>query len=322
MIYGVSSHPFHIAQYSDKLANVMKKILLVSEVSSLGRIFERQARESDVNEQRRSTITAETFGLNKERFEVLMSALPDDSTLGGYAPSEPGAEETRRVIDPDDRHPLTGSLTQNQKSRITQLLGQWEEPNVSDSKTQNRVSVSELLQFRRALEFLNTTYPFSGSFGLADRRETTVASSQEVYDRLLLRSPDPFIVQFDVIALLGVTKDGSLDHDKLKDLIKLFRPDRDGSIDCIDFVKSIDTVYKELRLLRASVANSSKIDRAFESIFNVIFYAIVICIILSQIGYDPLSLFLSISGVILGFAFMIGSASSKYFEVRRKQEPS
>jgi hypothetical protein len=63
---------------------------------------------------------------------------------------------------------------------------------------------------------------------------------------------------------------------------------------CVDFVKSIDEVYKELRLLRASVANSSKIDRAFESIFNVIFYTITFCLILSQLGYDPLALFLSI----------------------------
>lgn len=38
------------------------------------------------------------------------------------------------------------------------------------------------------------------------------------------------------------------------------------------------------------------------------------CVILSQLGFDPLALFLSISGVILAFAFMIGSASSKYFE--------
>jgi hypothetical protein len=37
-------------------------------------------------------------------------------------------------------------------------------------------------------------------------------------------------------------------------------------------------------------------------------------VILSQLGFDPLALFLSISGVILAFAFMIGSASSKYFE--------
>lgn len=305
-------------QYSEKLAKVMKKILLVSEVASLGRAFERQVRESDNHKETRTSVSAETFGLNKEKFEVLINAMPDDSTLGGgYAQSETGADEPRRVIDPDDRHPLTGSLTQTQRTRITQLLGQWEEPTIEDERNATSVSVNELLQFRRALEFLNTAYPFSGSFGLADRREATVASAQEVYDRLLLRSPDPYTIHFDVIALLGVMKNRQLNQDKLKDLIRLFRPDRDGSIECIDFVKAVDTVYKELRLLRASVANSSKIDQAFERIFNIIFYAAVICIILSQIGYDPLAIFLSISGVILGFAFMIGSASSKYFEVRR-----
>ena len=301
------------AQYSDKLADVMKRILLVSEVASLGRAFERQLREVDPGKNVRSSVTGDTFGFNKERFELLLGALSDEATL--FAPSEGGVEDPRRVIDPDDRHPLTGSLTQAQKTRITALLGQWEEPAVKDYHTPTHASVNELLQFRRALEYLNTAYPFSGSFGLADTRESAVISAQEVYDRLLLRSLDPYSLQFDVIALLGVARDGHLDQDKLKDLIRLFRPDRDGSIACIDFVKSVDTVYKDLRLLRAAVANSSKIDQAFESIFNVVFYVIVICIILSQVGYDPLALFLSISGVILAFAFMIGSASSKYFEV-------
>jgi hypothetical protein len=41
---------------------------------------------------------------------------------------------------------------------------------------------------------------------------------------------------------------------------------------------------------------------------------IIATIILSQLGFDPLALFLSVSGVVLAFAFMIGSASSKYFE--------
>lgn len=213
---------FSTAQYSDKLATVMNRILLVSEVASLGRAFERQVKEADHNMQRRTTITAASFGLNKEKFDGLMNALPDDSTLGGYTQSEAGADEPRRVIDPDDRHPLTGSLTQAQKSRIVQLLGQWEEPTIADKPTGTRISVNELLQFRRALEFLDTAYPFSGSFGLADRRENTVASAQDVYDRLLLRSPDPYTLSFETIALLGVQRDSTLDQDKLKGLSKSF----------------------------------------------------------------------------------------------------
>lgn len=40
----------------------------------------------------------------------------------------------------------------------------------------------------------------------------------------------------------------------------------------------------------------------------------LICITLAAVGIDPLVLFASISGFVLGFAFMIGAACSKYFE--------
>lgn len=43
-------------------------------------------------------------------------------------------------------------------------------------------------------------------------------------------------------------------------------------------------MYKEAKLLRASVKNSEKIDRAFEKAINVVFYTMVACIILSQVG--------------------------------------
>lgn len=104
----------------------------------------------------------------------------------------------------------------------------------------------------------------------------------------------------------------------------------------LEFVKSVDGVYKEAKLLRASVKNSGKIDRAFEKAINIFFYTIMVCIILSQvslrhtlktalafsglantllqIGIDPFALFLSLSSLILAFAFMIGSAASKMFE--------
>ena len=85
-------------------------------------------------------------------------------------------------------------------------------------------------------------------------------------------------------------------------------------MDLLQFVKSVDSVYKEAKLLRASVRNSEKIDRAFERLVNVIFYTVAFCIVLSQIGFDPLKMFLSLSSIILAFAFMIGTASSKMFE--------
>jgi hypothetical protein len=242
---------------------MLKHFIVNMQVASLGRTFERQRQ----NGEERAYISAASFGLNQENFEVLMDNS-DESASGGGNHTEGGESISTLVFDPNDRLPLTGSLSAAQKSRISQLLGQWEEPALSTHASEKaaKATVSELLQFRRALEYLHTSFPFSGSFGIADTRESTIESSQKVYTRLLYRSPDPAVLQFDVIAVLGVKKDGRLDQEKLKSLIKLFRPDRDGKLSGIVFAKAVDEVYRELRLLRASVANSSKIDRAFESI--------------------------------------------------------
>ena len=82
----------------------------------------------------------------------------------------------------------------------------------------------------------------------------------------------------------------------------------------LNFVFIHFQVYKEAKLLRASVLNSEKIDRAFEKAINVVFYTLVTCVILAVVGLNPLTLIVSLTSVIVGFAFMVGSASSKMFE--------
>lgn len=310
----------------------MKKILLISQLAFLAKDIERHSKMKGGNfvQSRRGTIVSSV--LTNEKFEGLFHSAEDDDMSSnslvtnrsvrsfGYNPSA-GAQ----VIDVNDRHPLTGALSATQKARIAQLLGAWEEPTVAE-QTIEGVSVSALLQFRRSLAFLHTDFPFSGSFGQAGTREDAIASSQEVFGRLNSQSSDESVLDFEVLAMLGVEPDGSLDQQKLIELIKLFRPDRDGSLTMLDFVKSVDSVYREIRLLRASVTNSSKvplepeqgcapaavahthpfllqIDAAFENIFNIFFYAVILVVVLSQLGLDPLALFLSISGVILAFAF-------------------
>ena len=315
-------------QYSARLTSVMKDILLITQVASLARKFERQ---NTIIRQQQDELGSreipEALKASEKKMEELFDTLiPDESSVEGQTTINTKSVETgsqkgdgydpSRIIDPEDRHPLTGSLAPAQKAKITHLLGAWEEPKVAESVTQEAVSVNSVLQFRRALAYLRTPVPFSNAFGLADTRETCIENAQEVYQRLLTRSLDETksTLNFEVIALLGVMADGELNQDILKDLIRLFRPDRDGNLDILAFVKSIDQVYKELRLLRASVANASKIDSSLETILNLIFYVIVATVILGQLGFDPLALFLSVSGVVLAFAFMISSASSKYFE--------
>jgi hypothetical protein len=97
-------------------------------------------------------------------------------------------------------------------------------------------------------------------------------------------TPDETSVQFETMALVALDDAGKIDQQKAKDLVKVFRPDRDGVLTLLDFVKSTDSVYKEFRLLQASIENSSQIDRGFENILNVIFYTVIVAIVLSQLG--------------------------------------
>ena len=60
-------------------------------------------------------------------------------------------------------------------------------------------------------------------------RDRMVISSQEVYRRLLLGCPETDTLSFDVIAQTAQYSDGTLDQEKLKHLIRMFRPDRDGT---------------------------------------------------------------------------------------------
>jgi hypothetical protein len=168
------------------------------------------------------------------------------------------------------------------------------------------------MQFKRALAHMDTDFPFGGNFGVADTREACIKCSQKLYDRLLPEEDGVSgQLHFNVIAMIATQRNGDLDTEKTKDLIRMFRPDRNGMISMVDFVRSIDNVYKELRLLRATVSGSTKIDKALESIFNYGFYIVLACVILWIVKIDPLALFLSLSSVVLAFAFMIGAASSK-----------
>jgi small-conductance mechanosensitive channel len=173
-----------------------------------------------------------------------------------------------------------------------------------------------VLKFRNALAFINNLYPFSYAFGLADTRENSIESAQDLYKRLLLQPNgiESETLRFETLALCAQTNSGEIDQVKAKDLVRVFRPDRQGNLSVLDFIKSVDAVYKELRFLQASIESSSQIDKSFESMVNAVFYVIVVCIIMSQLGFDPFSLFLSMSSVILAFAFAIGSASAKFFE--------
>ena len=88
----------------------------------------------------------------------------------------------------------------------------------------------------------------------------------------MLRTPHLDSLPFETLALLAKTSDEKqgINQDKARELIKIFRPERDGTLGKLEFVKSIDAIYKQLRLLSANVTNSSQIDKAIESLINFV----------------------------------------------------
>ena len=122
------------------------------------------------------------------------------------------------------------------------------------------------------------------AFGPADTREACIDSAQRTYERLILRTPTRNDIPFETLALVAKDSRGRMDQDKVKELIHAFRPDRNGSLGKLEFVKSIDVIYKELRLLSANISNSSYMDQAVEKIVNIGFYIVLGAIIIYRLG--------------------------------------
>lgn len=182
--------------------------------------------------------------------------------------NQSSAYQQEHVIDLMNRDPLTGSLHFSEILKLMKLLDMWEEPTFQAHASNEITSISAVLCFRKALLLLEQKYPFSRDFGAADKREACIESSQKLYLHLVKNMPDPTL-RFETLAMLSVDSKGQINQQKAKDIIKLFRPDREGNLTMIDFIKSIDSVYKEFRMLQATIDNASRIDRSILDECNV-----------------------------------------------------
>jgi hypothetical protein len=162
---------------------------------------------------------------------------------------------------------------------------------------------------------MNTEYPFSTLFGPAKTRNQCVESASLVYQNLLLLNPDKRKLPFETISIAALQDDGKMDEKKAKLLVKVFRPDRNGELSLIDFIKSCDKIYKNLRIFRAALQNSAQIDEAFTTIIDIAFFFLLFLIVLQILSFNPLQVFLTLSGLFVSFAFMFGNAATNYFNV-------
>jgi hypothetical protein len=285
---------FH--RYGEKLSLVLKDVLVITKLSKFA-----SKEMSDDDEQLAEYIDS---SLN----EYLEGKFVDNANI-----EEAKVDTSRPKLgtfkqDRGNRDVLSGS----EKIKIAELLGAWEEVEIADAKVGD-VSISAIVQFRASVSYLDDTLIFGPSFGFAGTRIKMLDGAQELYARLLDKQIDRNDLKFNTIARAAIRK-GELDEGRLKNLVRVFRPTRDGVVTVVDFCKSIDSVYKEMRLLRAGIENEAKLNVTSESLLNYVFYFIVGCVFLNIVGVDPIALFGTISAFILGFAFALGSALGKWFE--------
>jgi len=222
-------------------------------------------------------------------------------------------EKDDKVDDCDGIHrarPFCGNYF-----NIHDKLDEWEEPIIAGQSPEDLLPpILEVLKFRKSVRKLEDPYPFTHFFGIANTRQSCIDSAILIYERLMLKTPEYRELPFDTIGSLAVDEDGILDESKAKRLVRLFRADKSGLISAIAFAQSVDNVYKKMRLLLASLKNSQRLDHVLENILNYIFYVLLFFIVIAVLGFDPFSVLLSFTTILLSFTFAFGGAASKYTE--------
>jgi hypothetical protein len=127
------------ARFSEKLADVLKRILLISQVAGLAKEIEKDSVAMD----KTSPVTFEAFGYhNRENLRGVV--FDEDFTSQAFSPTEESpcdaTTDTGKEIDTSKRCPLTGKLHASEKLKLMQLLDQWEEPDRSFDPNQVRPS--------------------------------------------------------------------------------------------------------------------------------------------------------------------------------------
>ena len=247
------------AHYGPELEVILAKMLLVSQVAHLARQI-----EQDVVTSRVSDGYAYGMASTMQSKAVAFPGLTTDSEdeLGHMSPSQKSRKSSdelsssQRSIDGFGKSlraqgiggKLVNSLnnpkemdmrasrmmstkklmSSSTKMAILQLLEEWEEPDIK-SNSASKASITDILQFRQAVSMMDDTYPFTPAFGPARTRAMCVESSESMFERLKARTPNhKQLLPFETLAEIAYDANDELMRDKVKALIKLFRPDRKG----------------------------------------------------------------------------------------------
>lgn len=199
------------------------------------------------------------------------------------------------------------------------------------------VTGNQIVEFRQAFAVMTTPYFLSTAFGPVETREECIQSADRTFRRmqsvmdgqsveaastltsstLALTSKEEMMVvnlqQMTEWMFEGFPKEHA--RERSNGMMELLCPGNSkGLVEKIQFVKAMDSIYKEVRLLENAVANTSNVDRQYEKVINIFFYVTTALIAYGILGLDLSKLWISLSSLLLSSAFMIGPACAQAFE--------
>mmetsp|Transcript_83 Transcript_83/g.359 ORF Transcript_83/g.359 Transcript_83/m.359 type:complete len:904 (+) Transcript_83:147-2858(+) len=277
-------------RYNERLQNVLLHVLLITELS----LWVRKKRD------RKATFTHFQRGESSESLSFRFRSKDD------------------RL---DDGNPQTGDEVQRESSTgnevdmdFASFLDPWTEPERKNGEED--VSGKHIIEFQQALTVLTRPSFFSSAFGTVESRDECTKSSELLFCRILkiMDSNDESFNLADLTEWMFKGCNTAAEQQKAKELEDLLCPDKEGLVYIVDFIGSIDEVYKKVRMLEHAVNNASHIDKSYEALVNIVFYFVVGVVCLHILGLNPWTIIIPLGAFIFSLAFMIGDAASQIFE--------
>ncbi|GKY97780.1 hypothetical protein MPSEU_000736200 [Mayamaea pseudoterrestris] len=302
--------------FQPKLEQILREIVLVTEIAALGEEADRVEDLEDVDTASFRTKVDQDIGVASQAVNwstASIANLSNANSAAGNAPT-PGAVDSSKEGAGVDLTAAVLSNGNNSIAGIEAFLDRWEEPT-HNGKKDSVIGVNDAVTFRQVLAHLRKKTPFGESFGPTWNRQVTITSSQTLYNRLLkLSDASMKSLPFDTLSVIAYGSDGTMDNAKLDAVRKVFCPDAQGQLPLIAFVGSVDAVYKRLRFFQASVANASKLDKVLEDTLNVVFFFVLGLLILVFMNFNPWPVLVSITSLLVSVSFALGTSLSKWVE--------
>ncbi|KAL7557214.1 hypothetical protein ACA910_001282 [Epithemia clementina (nom. ined.)] len=302
-------------RYHERLDDAMKKIALVSELAIwIRRKYDRGQTYAQRLEHKRNHPEEDSAHNRSGHTPPRASIYGSQSIKHKHRQASDGGGDGGVG---SSQLPPHSSNERNDHEEIDyeKILNPWVEPKRVGHE---EVSGNQIVQFRQAFGVMIKPYFLSRAFGSVETRDECFISADKFFRMMLNVMEDgtenQSIQTDDMMDWMFGGYHNEYERERAEDLIDLLGPDSNGRIEKLQFVKAIDNVYKEVRLLENAILNASHIDREYEKLMNFLFYILLVFVIYGGLGLDLGALIVALTTFILGFAFMIGPASAQVFE--------